>query len=85
MSDVDREELKKALALVATPKAMVVRLWDGSKFARSAVKVVCVDSERLDTLKFSDAWVGERRRWRSEVYFFTTETGEEVGCSLHCG
>lgn len=59
---VDREQLKAALARIATPKAMVTKIFDATsqKYGKSAVKVVCVDSEKLDTLRFSDAWVVHR-------------------------
>ncbi|CAD7940753.1 unnamed protein product [Amoebophrya sp. A25] len=54
---MDREMLKQALARIAQPKAMVAKLWDGERFGKSTVKVLCVDSEKLECLQFSDAWV----------------------------
>ncbi|CAD7949699.1 unnamed protein product [Amoebophrya sp. A120] len=59
LSSGNREELKSYLAKIAAPKAMVSKTYLGNgKWSKSSVRVVCVDSEKLDHLQFSDAWVG---------------------------
>jgi hypothetical protein len=58
-ANLEKEELKASLARIATPKAMVTKMYDAAtgKFGKSNVKVISVDSERLESFKFSDAWV----------------------------